>query len=93
MTNHVHLLLTPKKADLVPCLVISIGRRYVQHINRTYHRTSTLWDSRYKSLVVHADSYLLACQRYMNPMPFVLPWWTTPHTIDGAAIVTMRSAS
>ena len=74
MTNHVHLLLTPKKADLVPRLVISIGRRYVQHINRTYHRTGTLWDSRYKSLVVHADSYLLACQRYIefNPVRAVM---------------------
>ena len=93
MTNHVHLLLTPTKADLIPRLVMSIGRRYVQYINRTHHRTCTIWDNRYKASVVHADSYLLACQRYMNPMPFVLPWWTTPHTINGAAIDTMRSAS
>ena len=69
MTNHVHLLLTPKKADLVPRLIMSIGRRYVQYINRTYHRTGTLWDSRYKSSVVHADSYLLACQRYIELNP------------------------
>ena len=73
MTNHIHLLLTLKKADRVPRLVMSIGRRYVQYINRTYHRTGTLWDSRYKSSVVHADSYLLACQRYMNSILFVLP--------------------
>jgi putative transposase len=42
MTNHVHLLLTPKKADLVPRFIMSIGRRYVQYINRTYGRTGTL---------------------------------------------------
>jgi REP element-mobilizing transposase RayT len=47
MTNHVHLLLTPKRAERVPRLVISLGRRYVQYINRTYRRTGTLWDSRY----------------------------------------------
>jgi putative transposase len=29
MTNHVHLLLTPGHAKLVPRLVISLGRRYV----------------------------------------------------------------
>lgn len=69
MTNHVHLLLTPKKADLVPRLIMSIGRRYVQYINRTYGRTGTLWDSRYKSSVVHADSYLLTCQRYIELNP------------------------
>ena len=38
MTNHVHLLLTPKRAEAVPNLVISLGRRYVQYINRTYRR-------------------------------------------------------
>ncbi|MCE2989753.1 MAG: hypothetical protein LW838_06355, partial [Nitrosomonadaceae bacterium] len=60
---------TPKKADLVPRFVMSIGRRYVQYINRTYGRTGTLWDSRYKSSVVHAESYLLTCQRYIELNP------------------------
>ena len=32
MTNHVHLLLTPKKAAAVQKLIISLGRRYVQYI-------------------------------------------------------------
>ena len=42
MTNHVHLLLTPKNADAVPALLIWLGRRYVQYINRSYQRTGTL---------------------------------------------------
>lgn len=46
MTNHVHLLLTPGKAEAVPKLLISLGRRYVQYINRRYRRTGTFWDSR-----------------------------------------------
>ena len=69
MTNHVHLLLTPRRAELVPKLVISLGRRYVQYVNRRYGRTGTLWDSRYKSSLVHADAYLLACQRYIELNP------------------------
>ena len=69
MTNHVHLLLTPRKAELVPKLVISLGRRYVQHVNRRYGRTGTLWDSRYRSSLVDADAYLLACQRYIELNP------------------------
>ena len=55
MTNHVHLLLTPKKATTVPGLIISLGRRYVQYINRTYNRTGTLCDSRYKSSLVQEE--------------------------------------
>ena len=66
MTNHVHLLLTPKKAAAVPRLLMSLGRRYVQYVNRTYRRTGTLWDSRYKSSLVQADNYLLTCQRYIE---------------------------
>ena len=69
MTNHVHLLLTPGQAGLVPKLVISLGRRYVQYINRTYRRTGTLWDSRYKSSLVQAETYLLTCQRYIELNP------------------------
>lgn len=69
MTNHVHLLLTPRKAAAVPDLVISLGRRYVQYVNRTYRRTGTLWDGRYKSSLVQAEGYLLSCQRYVELNP------------------------
>ena len=69
MTNHVHLLLTPKKAEAVPKLLISLGRRYVQYVNRSYRRTGTLWDSRYKSSLIQAETYLLACQRYIELNP------------------------
>jgi putative transposase len=69
MTNHVHLLLTPKEAAAVPKLVISLGRRYVQYINRSYKCTGTLWDSRYKSSLVQADTYLLRCHRYIELNP------------------------
>jgi putative transposase len=69
MTNHVHLLLTPKKAAAVPRLITSLGRRYVQYINRSYRRTGTLWDSRYKSSLIDAETYLLACQRYIELNP------------------------
>ena len=35
MTNHVHLLVTPETADGPARLMQSIGRRYVQYINRS----------------------------------------------------------
>jgi putative transposase len=69
MTNHVHLLVTPKRAERIPRLIMSVGRRYVQYINRTYKRTGTLWDSRYKSSLIHADSYMLTCMRYIELNP------------------------
>lgn len=68
-TNHVHLLLTPSSSKAASRLMISLGRRCVQYINKTYRRTGTLWDSRYKSSLVQADDYLLLCQRYIELNP------------------------
>lgn len=70
MTNHVHLLLSPDDASGIPLLMQSVGRRYVQYVNQTYRRSGTLWEGRYKASLVDADSYLLACYRYieMNPV-------------------------
>ena len=48
---------------------MSLGRRYVQYINKTYRRTGTLWDSRYKSSLIQAETYLLACMRYIELNP------------------------
>jgi putative transposase len=69
MTNHVHLLLTPPDAGAVSRLMISLGRRYVAYINKTYRRTGTLWDSRYKASLVQAEDYLLQCMRYIELNP------------------------
>ena len=41
----------------------------MQYINTTYRRTGTLWDSRYKSSLIQAETYLLACQRYIELNP------------------------
>ena len=56
MTNHVHLLLTPPSGEAVSRFIMALGRRYVQYVNKTYRRTGTLWDSRYKSSLIQADS-------------------------------------
>ena len=61
MTNHVHLLVTPERAASIPRVIIAVGRRYVQYINTSCRRTGTLWDSRYKSCLIQAETYLLGC--------------------------------
>ncbi len=83
MTNHVHLLITPFTKNSIPQVMQSIGRRYVQYINKTYQRTGTLWEGRYKASLINADQYLLACYKYieLNPVrasmvehPAEYPW-------------------
>jgi putative transposase len=54
MTNHVHLLVTPHEKDSASLLMKHLGQRYVQFINRTYRRSGTLWEGRFKSCLTHS---------------------------------------
>jgi len=69
MTNHVHLLCTPKKSDGISSMMQSIGRQYVRYFNYTYQRTGTLWEGRYKSCLVQSEEYLLHLYRYIELNP------------------------
>lgn len=69
MTNHVHLLLTPEKEDSSSLLMKNLGQRYVQYINRTYNRSGTLWEGRFRSCLTQSEDYVLACYRYIELNP------------------------
>ncbi len=69
MTNHAHLLLTPARADSAALLMKHLGQRYVQYINRTYQRSGTLWEGRFRSCLTQSEAYVLACYRYLELNP------------------------
>ena len=69
MTNHVHLLVTPMTEHGISQMMQALGRRYVYYVNKTYKRTGTLWEGRYKSSLIDSDRYLLTCMRYIELNP------------------------
>ena len=69
MTNHAHLLVTPMVDSAVSQMMQALGRRYVYFVNKTYKRTGTLWEGRYKSSLIDSDRYLLTCMRYIELNP------------------------
>ena len=69
MTNHMHLLVTPRQPGAVSKLMQHLGRRYVPHFNKGHGRTGTLWEGRFKSCAVDSGSYLLRCHRYIELNP------------------------
>lgn len=69
MTNHVHLLLTPRTESSPSRVMQSIGRRYVRYINASFRRTGTLWEGRYKSAIIDSERYLMTCARYIELNP------------------------
>ncbi len=69
MSNHVHLLLTPRGATSIEKVMHSVGGRYAQRMNRKCDRTGPFWDGRYRSTLVDSDRYLLTCYRYIELNP------------------------
>ena len=69
MTNHVHLLVTPAGSDSCAKLMKQLGQLHTQYVNRTYRRTGTLWENRFKSCLVQTERYVLECYRYIELNP------------------------
>jgi putative transposase len=75
--------MTPKNSTGISKVMQFVGRRYVQYINKQFKRSSTLFEGRFKSSLVDAESYFLAGIRYieLNPvranmvvLPFDYRW-------------------
>jgi putative transposase len=69
MTNHVHVLISAERPEASGALMKALGQRYVQYVNRTYRRSGTLWEGRFRSCLAQEETYLLACQRYIELNP------------------------
>lgn len=69
MTNHVHLLVTPIEKESASLMMKHLGQRFVQYINRSYGRSGTLWEGRFKSCITQEERYALACYRYIELNP------------------------
>jgi len=69
MSNHVHLLCTPRREGSLSLMMQSLGRRYVRYFNHQYQRSGTLWEGRYKSCLIQEERYLLEVYRYIELNP------------------------
>ncbi|NOQ93079.1 MAG: hypothetical protein GQ547_00410 [Methylophaga sp.] len=70
MTNHLHLLVTPKDREQLTVFMQSMANRYVRYFNAKNKRTGTIWEGRFKSCLVDSEHYLFALYKYieMNPV-------------------------
>ena len=92
MTNHVHLLVTPRSPDSCALMMKNIGQRHVQRINSRLDRSGTLWEGRFYSCPVPGERYVLTCYRYieLNPQralmvghPSAYPWSSYHQNVCG----------
>lgn len=69
MGNHVHLLLTPSRADAVSRMLQALGEDYTRYVGRAHDRDGPIWDPRAEVRMVYPRRYLLACMRYIELNP------------------------
>ena len=69
MPNHVHILATPAMEGGISKMMQYLGRQYVQHVNRTYGRTGTLWERRFLASLIDTECCLLSLYRYIETNP------------------------
>lgn len=69
MPNHVHLLATPADGEGLAQMMQKVGRLYVPWFNRKHGRSGGLFQGRFRTSLVEAEQYFLACSRYIELNP------------------------
>lgn len=69
MSNHVHLLLSTATPTGLAAMMKGLNQSYVRYMNKTYRRTGTLWEGRFRSCLTQEQDYFFACHRYIELNP------------------------
>lgn len=88
MTNHVHLLLTPTTVESCARLMKALSQLHTQYVNKTYGRSGTLWEGRFRSSLVQSERYLLECYRYVELNPVDAGMVSRPEDYEWSSYTT-----
>jgi putative transposase len=69
LPTQVVLLATPADEEGLALMMQKAGRHYVPWFNARYGRSGTLFQGRFRTSLVDAADYLLACSRYLEQLP------------------------
>ena len=66
LPTQINLLVTAHKEQALGELMQDLGRRYVRYINRTYQRTGTLWEGRYRTAFIQDAPYVVRAYVWLD---------------------------
>ena len=69
MPNHFHLLVRQKYRSAISDLMRCVNVNYVAYFNNKYERVGSLFQGKFKAVLVDSDSYLLHLSRYIHLNP------------------------
>lgn len=77
MPNHYHLLLTPITENGIALFMKKINGGYVKYFNERYKRKGTLFEGRYKRILVKDEPHFIHLPYYihLNPLDLEFPEW------------------
>jgi REP element-mobilizing transposase RayT len=75
MPNHFHFLLKQKNAGSIEKFMRSVSVAYSMYFNRKYKRKGTLFESRYKSVLIRGDMKFTHVSRYIHLNPIGYRIW------------------
>jgi putative transposase len=64
--HEVRLLATPRDEVGLGRMMQAVGRRFARLFNQRHGRTGTPWEGRFRSTVIEATAYFLACLRFVE---------------------------
>ncbi|MBN1594770.1 transposase [candidate division FCPU426 bacterium] len=70
MTNHFHMIIYIENhsSDLSQ-FMCELKTAYAKYYNHKYNMSGHFWGDRFKSTIIEAEKYLLACMRYIDRNP------------------------
>lgn len=78
MGNHYHLLIEEIREGGITQFMHKLGLGYARYFNMKYERVGSLFQDKFKNVLVDSDrylSYLLVYINVLNPAEFVVPHW------------------
>ena len=77
MPNHYHILLIPRVENGVPRFMQKVNMGYSKYFNQKYERTGTLFQGRYKGILITDNTHFLHLPFYthLNPLDLSYPEW------------------
>jgi len=77
MPNHYHLLLSPRIKNGIPLFMQKINMGYSKYFNQKYEREGTLFQGRYKNILITDNTHFLHLPFYIhfNPLDLSHPKW------------------
>jgi putative transposase len=77
MPNHYHLLLRPRIQNGIALFIKKINGGYAKYFNLKYERSGTLFQGKYKRVIIKDEAHFIHMPYYIhfNPLDLVAPEW------------------